>query len=106
VEKSGKVRALVDTGSTYVVLPPELAQDLKLPKSPRLAKVRLTNGQEVDAFVGRIFLEIDGREAPVTALVLPGAEPLVGIEALEALGLTVNPETGELEPTRTLTLRA
>ena len=42
----------------------------------------------------------------MTALVLPGAEPLVGVEALEALGLTVNPETGELEPTRTLTLRA
>ena len=41
-----------------------------------------------------------GREGPTTALLLPGSDPLLGVETLEALGLTVNPRRRRLEPTR------
>jgi clan AA aspartic protease len=101
-----KVKALVDTGSTYIILPPELALEIGMPKSPKPVKVRLANGEEVEVEVGTVIVNIDGREAPATALILAGAEPLLGVEALEALGLKVNPETGELEPTRSYTIRA
>jgi len=101
-----KVKALVDTGSTFIVLPPELAQEIGMARSPRTVKVHLASGEEVEAETGAVIVKVDGREAPATALILAGAEPLLGIEALEALGLKVNPQTGELEPTRSYTIRA
>jgi hypothetical protein len=45
-------------------------------------------------------VELCGRTAPMTALLSAGAEPLLGMETLEALGLRVNPERRTLEPTR------
>jgi hypothetical protein len=41
---------------------------------------------------------VAGRTSPTTALLLPGAEPLLGVETLAALGLKVNPERLRLEP--------
>jgi len=104
--ESRRVRALVDTGSIFIVLPPELAAEIGMIRSPRKVKVRLASGAEVEAEPGTVIVDIDGREAPATAIILEGAEPLLGIEALEALGLKVNPQTGELEPTRSYTIRA
>jgi hypothetical protein len=45
-------------------------------------------------------IELLNRTAPMTALLMPGADPLLGAEPLEALGLRVNPSTRRLEPTR------
>jgi len=42
----------------------------------------------------------------VTVILLDCLEPLLGAEALEALGLKVNPETGQLESTRGYTVAA
>lgn len=36
----------------------------------------------------------------MTALLIAGSEPLLGVEALEALGFKVDPKRGKLEPTR------
>ena len=36
----------------------------------------------------------------MTALLIAGSEPLLGVETLEALGLKVDPKRGTLEPTR------
>ena len=102
-----KLKVLVDTGATFVVLPPELAEEIGMPRSgKKWFKVRLANGEEVQAETGSVIITIDGREAPATAIILEGAEPLLGVEALEGLGLKVNPSTGELEPTRSYTIRA
>ncbi|MBI2305449.1 MAG: clan AA aspartic protease [Chloroflexi bacterium] len=101
-----KVNILVDTGSTYIVLPPEMAQELGTPPPPRKHSVRLADGREAEVEVGTVTVKVDGREAPATAVLLPGAEPLLGVEALEALGLKVDPTTGRLEATRSYTIRA
>lgn len=101
-----KVTALVDAGATYTVLSPELAEALGIPKLPRALKLRRANGHSVEAQVGTVVIRIQDREAPATAVLLPGAEPLLGAEALEALGLKVDPTTKVLEPTRSYTIRA
>jgi len=102
-----KLKVLVDTDATFAVLPPELAEEIGIPRSgKKLFKVRLVNGVEVQVATGSVIINIDGREAPATVIILEGAEPLLGVEALEGLGLKVNPSTGELEPTRSYTIRA
>lgn len=102
-----KLKVLVDAGATFAVLPPELADETGMPRSGRKwLKVRLANGEDVQVETGSVIINIDGREAPVTAIILEGAEPLLGAEALEGLGLEVNPNTGELEPARAYTAKA
>ena len=49
-------------------------------------------------------VSVAGRTGPTIALLLPGSDPLLGVETLEALGLKVNPERRRLEPSRTQTL--
>lgn len=78
MKKEKRLKILVDTGSTFIVLPPELAEEIGLPRSPRKVKVRLTSGAEAEAEPGTVIVNIDGREAPATALILAGAEPLLG----------------------------
>ncbi|HYY06737.1 MAG TPA: hypothetical protein VE997_09160 [Candidatus Limnocylindria bacterium] len=50
-----------------------------------------------------IGVTVGGRTGPTIALLLPGSDPLLGVETLEALGLKVNPERRRLEPSRTQT---
>jgi predicted aspartyl protease len=46
-------------------------------------------------------MKLNGREAGVTVRIAPeGAEALLGVEALEALGLAVDPVSRQLRPTR------
>lgn len=103
--KSGEnVRMLVDTGATLAVIPRDLGERLGVPTlKPR--KVKLADGEEVEAEAGVVHITINGREAPTTVLII-GEEPLLGVETLEILGLKVNPQTGELEPTRPYAVRA
>ncbi len=67
---------LVDTGATYSLIPPSLADRLGVSRLPR-----------------------------TTVVIAECDEPLLGVEALEALGLAVDPTTGSLRPTRTNTVR-
>jgi clan AA aspartic protease len=96
-----RVRLLVDTGATYTVLPADLARRLEITEAPRRLRVRLADGRTKSMRVGTVFVRLLGREAASTALIgAPGLEPLLGVEALEALGLTVDPRSRSLKPTR------
>jgi clan AA aspartic protease len=96
-----RVRLLVDTGATYALVPEDLADRLGLVRSPRSVRVTLADGGERALPFGTLLVRLEGREAAATVLIGPaGAEPLLGVEALEALGLRVDPATGRLEPTR------
>ena len=99
-----RVRMLVDTGATLTTISSDLAQRLGIP-TLKPSKVRLADGREVEVEAGVVGLKVNGREAPTTVLIM-GEEPLLGVEALETLGLKVNPTTGELEPTRSYSIRA
>ncbi len=100
-KKRLKVRMLVDTGATHTVLPIDLARRLGMPKSPQKIRVELADGTRKRMEVRAVVVRLLGREAGDTVLIGPrGAEPLLGIEALEALGLAVDPRRGRLVPTR------
>lgn len=96
------VRFLVDTGASYALLPQALADGIGVLALPPVA-VSLANGAQVAYPVGTFILELLGREAPVTTFIVPDGddvEPLLGVEALEGLGLAVDPSSGQLRPTR------
>jgi clan AA aspartic protease len=96
-----RVRMLVDTGATYTVLPSDLVKRLGITPAPRRLKVRLADGRGKSMRVGTVFVRLLGREAAETALIgSRGVEPLLGVEALEALGLAVDPASRTLKPTR------
>lgn len=52
------------------------------------------------ADVSGAYVKTLDREAVVFVSIMDTPEPLLGVEALEALDLTVDPSTGELKPTR------
>ena len=99
------VRLLVDTGATYLSLPPSLAEELGL-RVEGEAELTLADGRTVMAGMALAWLEVAGRGSIVQAAVLDVDEPLLGVMALEALGLAVDPTTGELRPTRGFLARA
>jgi len=101
-----KVRMLVDTGATYTIMPPSLGERLGIMKFPRKTKTILADKRVIECEFGTALVQIEDREAPVTVILLDCLEPLLGAEALEALGLKVNPETGQLESTRGYTVAA
>jgi clan AA aspartic protease len=100
-KRSARVRVLVDTGATHSVLPSDLADRLGVVRSPRPIRVELAGGSHRSMRVGTVLVRLLGREAGDTALIArPGAEAVLGVEALEALGLTVDPRSRKLKPSR------
>ena len=98
---SRPVRFLVDTGATYTMLPEAVAREIGVALHANLFTFALADDSTITASVGTVGIELAGRRAPITTAVLPGdIEPLLGVEALEALGLRVDPQSGTLEPTR------
>jgi clan AA aspartic protease len=104
---SETVRLLVDTGATYTVVPADLAGRLGVAISPLPMQVGLADGTTRPMHFGTVLVKLEGREAGVTVLIAPaGAEPLLGVEALETLGLAVDPTSHQLRPTRARTVLA
>jgi clan AA aspartic protease len=100
-KRAARVRVLVDTGATHSVLPSDLADRLGVVRSPRPIRVELADGSHRFMRVGAVLVRLLGREAGDTALIARrGAEPVLGVEALEALGLTVDPRSRKLKPMR------
>jgi clan AA aspartic protease len=99
--RTERVRLLIDTGATYTLLPEDLAQRLGIIPSPRPVRVTLADGSEKDFHLGTVLVRLERREAGATVLIAPlGSAPLLGVEALEALGLAVDPVDHTLHPTR------
>ena len=104
-EKAATVRMLVDTGATFSVIPSRVARTLGIGRPRRSVSVRLADGRKVRLGADVAILRIDGREAPATLLVGKVDEPILGVEALEALGLVVDPTRKRLIPSRPYTVR-
>ncbi len=100
-KKRIRLKMLVDTGATHSVLPIDVARRLGIPKSPRKVKVELADGTRKEMGLGTVLVRLLGREAGDTVVIGPkGIEPLLGVEALEALGLSLDPRRGTLKPSR------
>ena len=104
-EKAVTVRMLVDTGATFSVISEALARAVGIKRLRRSVPITLADGRRVKLDAGVAIFRIEGREAPATILVGDVAEPILGVETLEALGLTVDPRKRRLTPSRRYAVR-
>src|SRR4029079_1500046 len=74
------VDALVDTGSTYTVLPRHLLEELGVEPEDE-ARLRLADGRVVVRELGRVWVRLEGRER--YTLVVFGEHTLLGAVTLE-----------------------
>jgi len=98
-----KVRALVDTGATFTVIPWEIHEKLNF-KIVGKKKIETAKGY---ANLDESFavVEVKGKLGVTPILISKDLkDALIGVLTLEALGLTVDPTTGELKETRILLL--
>jgi len=104
-EKAVTVRMLVDTGATFSVIQEALARVVGVKRLRRSFAVTLAEGRRVRLDAGTAIFRIGGRVAPSTILVGDVAEPIIGAETLEALGLTVDAPKRRLAPSRDYAVR-
>ena len=96
-ERLAQVRFMVDTGSIYTFVGPDLADDLGL-VLPESTTVVTANGQREEAPVGFGFLRLEGREGGILVASMDVPVPLLGSTALQVLGFRVNPVDEIVEP--------
>src|SRR6266566_243218 len=104
-EKTATVRMLVDTGATFSVIPESLARAVGIKRLRRSVAITLADGRRVKLDAGTAIFRIGKREAPATILVGGVIEPILGVETLEALGLTVDSRRRRLAPSRNYAVR-
>jgi aspartyl protease family protein len=97
-DRSVDAELLVDTGSTYILLPPELVARLGLP-TPYQQRARLASGDLVTYRMGevRVRLDVDERTTVFWAGP-PGCRAILGAVALEEFGLAADPRERRLIP--------
>ena len=93
------VEFLVDTGSFYTMLPPQLAREAGI-TFPVTSRVTLADSRTVEVGVGVAFLRVEDREGGVIVASMDVPMPLLGASALEALAFKVDPVAETLETTR------
>jgi clan AA aspartic protease len=85
------IAMLVDTGSTYMLLPPEVVAALALPIREQ-REAELASGERVLYGVGEVRVRLFDREyANVFVAGPPGCPTLLGAFTLEAFGLAADP---------------
>ena len=94
---SRDIKMLVDTGSTYIVLNPEVIRELGLIETPYSIELTLADKRRVKTKLYLAEVEVRGRKGPAFIAELNVPTPILGVYALETLGFKVNPRTGELE---------
>ncbi len=91
-----EVDALVDTGATLTVIPRDIARKLRLKPTGR--SVVETGAGRLELERTRIWIELEGEGEVVPALISDIIDKvLIGVTALEVLGLQVDPLTGRLK---------
>ncbi|MDV3244288.1 MAG: clan AA aspartic protease [Nitrososphaerales archaeon] len=94
---------LVDTGAFFTAVPFSLAQRIGV-KPMSKTKATLADNREVNVSLSYAYIEIQDRSAVLPVAIMDVPEPLLGVTTLEALGLKVNPLSGELEKTRSFAI--
>jgi len=99
-----KTRALVDTEATYTVIPWSIYEKLNLMIVGKKIAETAKGPTELDESF--LVIEIKGKKAVTPVLISRDLKDfLVGVLTLEALGLAVDPTTGELKESRILLLQ-
>ena len=97
---------MVDTGSTYTVVPASLLRDLGITSQERI-EFELANGGIIERGIGEARVFVDGRSA-ITLVVFgdEGDSALLGAYTLEGVRLAVDRVRKRLIPTRGLLMRS
>lgn len=92
------VEFIVDSGAAYTVVPKEILKELGIrPRSKR--SFLLANGEKFERRLGNAEVEYKkARGAAPVVFADKGDFPLLGVTALEALGLIFDPLHQELKP--------
>ena len=93
------IEFMVDTGAFYSMVSPETCEELGL-ELPLEESVVTADNRRLTINLGAAHLKINGREGAILVGSMDVPWPLLGVSALESLGLKVNPVEGTLEPTR------
>ena len=98
LDRSEEVDLLVDTGALNSLVPRAILERLGIPRQFRRV-FRLANGQTIERDVGAAFFRWNGHMS-AAAVVFAEREdvPVLGVTALEAMGLQVDPTTRTLKP--------
>jgi len=99
---SSELDLLVDTGAAYSWLPRKLLEELGV-KPVRKGRFKTIKGEVVVRDVGYAFVEYEGETAPtVVVFAEEGDESVLGLHALESLGLEVDPVTRQVKRSEAL----
>ncbi|MCC6065558.1 MAG: aspartyl protease family protein [Thermofilum sp.] len=99
---SSELDLLVDTGAAYSWLPRKLLEELGV-KPVRKGRFKTIKGEVVVRDVGYAFVEYEGEMAPtVVVFAEEGDESVLGLHALESLGLEVDPVTRQVKRSEAL----
>ena len=93
------IEAVVDTGASYTVVPSSILTELGIRPHKRMG-FRLADESRVEKDVGEAVIRVQGIQA--TSIVVfadEGGPILLGVVALETLGLAVDPLGQRLIPT-------
>jgi len=96
------VELIVDTGSIYTWIKKDKLKKLGV-KPTRKRKFKLINGEIIERWIGETIIECLGEKA--TTIVVFAEEKdteVLGVHALEGLGLEVDPITKQLRKAETL----
>lgn len=90
------MKALVDTGATFTVIPQDLARKLKLRSLGRVTAKTASGVEEYEEAEARV--KVMGRERTTPVLISDKLDvPLLGVVTLEVLRLKVDPTTSNVE---------
>ena len=97
-DNTTEITFLVDTGSFYTIVPQELADTAGIQATVN-TRARTGDNRSIPMATGMAYMKLLGREAAVPVGILDVPMPLLGVTALEGLGLKVNPvdQTVELD---------
>jgi len=103
-QRTQQVSLLVDTGATLSWIPRSVLEELGVAAVSRLP-FTLADGSELTRDTTGVLMVVDGRKAMVPAAFgEPGEEAVLGVTALEILGLVVDPVGQKLVPRNLLLL--
>jgi len=98
LDRETPLELLVDTGALYSVLPASVLQELGIEPQERKT-FKTADGRRIERAVGEAVFVYNGERG--TSKVVFGAEDdatVLGVTALEALGLEVDPTSGTVRP--------
>lgn len=96
--REAELDLLADTGAIYSIVPSNILESLEIERRS-MRKMRLAGGRIIERYLGIAEIEVGG-ETPHSS-VLFGEDrdtSILGVTALEELGLQVDPLTGQLRP--------